>query len=105
LHHTVGCALEQFAHTHLLWSDAIQRADPPHQDEVQTFERTRALDSGLIGRRFNNAQLSLISRYIRAGGAQRVLRKSVTSLAMPHTRHGLLEGLRCDVHRMTVVLQ
>ena len=84
LHGAVGGAVKQLFEANVLGANAIQRTELADEHEVQAFVGTRALHCGLIGRRFNNAQLGDVAPNVHAGGANSAFREGVAPLTMPH---------------------
>ena len=105
LHHAVGCPLQQRVHADVAQADAVERAEPAHQHEVQAPVAAAALHGRLVGRAFDHQQLARIALRVAAGGAQRFFGEGVAAGAMPH-RHGRrLQRLRQALGAIAVVLQ
>ena len=61
---------DEFAEFDVVWADAVERAQAPHEDEIQAVVAVRLFDRKLVGRGFNDAQQAAVALGRGAGVAQ-----------------------------------
>ena len=71
----------------LLGPDAVERRQVPHQYEVHTAKPRRVLDRHDIGRRFDDAELRLVTTGCGADRTQLVLGEHAAAAAMADALH------------------
>ena len=69
LHHAVGGALDQLVRRRCRRADAVERAQPPHQHEVQAAVAAGPLEHDLVGRASRPRTAARVARVIEADGA------------------------------------
>ena len=84
---------------------AVQRTELAHQHKIQTLVSQRALQCGLIGRGFNDAQLAAVALRVGAGHAQRLLGQRVAQGAVLDALNRMVERTRNLQRARPVVLQ
>ena len=102
---TVAGAVEQLAGADLERADAVERAEPAHQHEVEAAIAAGALERRLVGRRLDHRELAPVARRVEADAADRLLGEGVAALAVAHPRDRLLQRLGDPPRAVAVVLQ
>ena len=101
----VGNPQQQLLQADIAGADAVERAEPPHQDKIKTAKTAAAFKRGLIGGRFNNTKQARVAFRVEAGLADHVFGKSVATLAVANPRDGVLQRAGQLIGAITIMLQ
>jgi hypothetical protein len=101
----VAGPVEQLAGADLQRADAVERAEPAHEHEIETAIAAGALERRLVGGRLDHRQLAPVAPGVEADAADRLFGEGVAALAVPHPGDRLLQRFGDPPGAVAVVLE